>query len=138
MRVLDDYRRRFPWLWAAIEMDASPGQRAGVGQGQAWRWPKRKPIGQRCAHGMRENQRLCLRISQNPGPSASASRHSKRKPYSHACPAALLPCLPAAEFKLEDVLPDQEREQQLEQVGGLFLHVHDAWLVRAGWLGRVL
>jgi 5'-3' exoribonuclease 1 len=48
VRVLDDYRRRFPWLWAAIEMDASP-----------------------------------------------------------------------AEFKLDDVLPDQEREQQLEQIAAL-------------------
>lgn len=26
VRILDDYRRRFPWLWAAIEQDASPGE----------------------------------------------------------------------------------------------------------------
>lgn len=25
VRVLDDYRRRFPWLWAAIEQDSTPG-----------------------------------------------------------------------------------------------------------------
>ncbi|KAL4425618.1 hypothetical protein ABPG75_009634 [Micractinium tetrahymenae] len=48
VRILDEYRRRFPWLWAAIEQDASPG-----------------------------------------------------------------------EFQLDDVLPQQPREQQLEQVAAL-------------------
>ncbi|KAL4438007.1 hypothetical protein ABPG77_004228 [Micractinium sp. CCAP 211/92] len=48
VRILDDYRRRFPWLWAAIEQDASP-----------------------------------------------------------------------SEFQLDDVLPKQPREQQLEQVAAL-------------------
>ena len=28
IRVLDDYRRRFPWLWAAIEKDATPGEQS--------------------------------------------------------------------------------------------------------------
>lgn len=45
VRVLDDYRRRFPWLWAAIEQDASPGeaQAAPAGSGVAGKRHKRPP-----------------------------------------------------------------------------------------------
>ena len=102
VRVLDDYRRRFPWLWAAIEADASPGEAGAPAGAQGGTAGMRMfaPVGLDDASFFIAVAEGCASLLAAP-------------PHCLVLYFLLLP--PAAEFKLDDVLPDQPREQQLEQ-----------------------
>lgn len=99
VRVLEEYRRRFGWLWAGLEREATPGaQEPVMAFLGVWR------LG--CAQ---LPSLVCLHQQHLLAESGGRSCHLPR-------PCPLL--APAGELHLADLLPDLAHEQQLEQVGG--------------------
>ena len=66
VRILDDYRRRFPWLWAAIEQDASPGGDAPGGPCRQDGRSAQLARG-RAAEGQRRRCERCRVLPPRPG-----------------------------------------------------------------------